>query len=57
MVLTGVLVIFVGKFSWAGKLPGDINWRSGSYSGSIPIVSSVLASILLTVILNIVLRR
>lgn len=50
-------MISVGKLPWAGKLPGDIHWRSGSYSVSVPIVSSVLASILLTVILNIVLRR
>lgn len=62
VVLAGVLIIvvgvliYLGAFSWFGRLPGDIRYESGGVRVYIPIVSMLLISVALTLIFNL-LRR
>lgn len=52
VVLTGIMIWFVGdKFSWIGRLPGDINIERGNTRVFIPITTMILASILLSLIM------
>ena len=56
VVLTGLVLLVVGRVPFLGRLPGDITLRRGNVSWSVPIVSSVLLSILLTIVLNLLFR-
>jgi len=56
LLISGILVIFLGRFLNLDSLPGTIRIQSGSFRLVIPILASILLSILLTVILNIVVR-
>ena len=56
LVMVGILVILAGKFSFLGKLPGDLVIQTENISCFIPIVSSLVISLLLTIVLNILLR-
>lgn len=54
LVITGfVLHIAPGIFNWFGKLPGDINIKTGANRLFIPITSMILISLILTILLNI----
>lgn len=55
LALLGVLV-YVGGFSWFGRLPGDIRYEGESSRVFVPITSMLLLSVLLTVLVNL-LRR
>ena len=58
----GILFLIIGliwhffpnAFSWFGRMPGDVNYRSqdGSFSFHFPIVTMIIVSIILTIILN-----
>ncbi len=52
LAIIGVLLLFVGKIPYIGKLPGDIYMKRGNFSLYFPIVTCILLSILLTLILN-----
>lgn len=53
ITIIGVIVYFFGdKFSWFGKLPGDINIEREDFRFYFPLTTMIL----LTVILNIALR-
>lgn len=49
----GLILLFVDKIPFLGKLPGDISFKSGNTKIYFPIVTCVILSILLTIILNI----
>ena len=64
----GVILIVVGgalwllgsaseKFSWIGRLPGDIDIQKGNWRFYFPLTSSILLSILLTILLSLFFRR
>nr|WP_309594843.1 DUF2905 domain-containing protein [Moraxella osloensis] len=58
----GILFLIIGliwhffptAFSWFGRMPGDVNYRSegGGFSFHFPIVTMIIMSIILTIILN-----
>ena len=50
------LVVYVGGFSWFGRLPGDIRYQGENTRVFVPITSMILASAALTVLVNL-LRR
>lgn len=50
------LLIYLGAFSWFGRLPGDIRYERGSVRVYIPIVSMLLISVALTVLFNLLSR-
>ena len=56
----GAILLVAGQvpgLSRLGRLPGDLHWRTGNVSVSVPIVSCLLLSIILTIVLNVMLRR
>lgn len=57
LFVAGVAVYFSDKFSFLGRLPGDIHLERENFSFHFPVVTSILISIILTVILNLFFRR
>jgi len=55
-VITGLILIFIDKIPFLGKLPGDIFINNGKVKIYIPIVTSIILSVLLTIILNLIQR-
>lgn len=56
IILMGVILLFVNKIPYIGKLPGDIYIRKENFTFYFPLATSILLSIVLTLILNIILR-
>jgi hypothetical protein len=56
IVVLGLLFLLLARFSFFGRLPGDINFSSGNFTCVVPVVSMILLSILLTVIANVIIR-
>jgi len=50
------LVVYVGGFSWFGRLPGDIRYQGANTRVFVPITSMLLASAVLTLLVNLVRR-
>jgi hypothetical protein len=50
LVLLGVAVSLVGRFTGLGRLPGDIVIRRPGFTLYFPVVTSVLLSLLLTAV-------
>jgi len=48
IALAGVLLVFVGRVPWIGRLPGDIQVHRGTWHFYVPLGTSVLLSLLLT---------
>ncbi len=57
LALVGILVNFVGKIPWIGKLPGDIYIQRENFSFYFPLTTSIILSIFLTLILWLFSRR
>jgi len=56
IALMGLVLLFMGRVPFVGRLPGDITFRRGNVSCFIPIATSILLSLLLTIVLNLVFR-
>jgi membrane protein implicated in regulation of membrane protease activity len=50
ITLAGVLLLFVGRVPWIGRLPGDIHIQRGNWSFYFPIATSIVLSLLLTLL-------
>jgi Protein of unknown function (DUF2905) len=50
LLVIGVLVTVLGKFTPLGRLPGDIVVRRPNFTFYFPVVTSILLSILLTIV-------
>lgn len=50
ILITGIILTFVPKLNFFGKLPGDISIKKENYSFYFPVVTSIVISILLTLI-------
>jgi hypothetical protein len=48
MVLLGALLVFSGKISWLGRLPGDIFIKRENFSFYFPLTTCILISLLLS---------
>lgn len=57
IALVGISLLFIGKFPWFGKLPGDFFWRGKNVSFYFPVTTSILISIVLSVIMWLINRR
>lgn len=57
LLVAGLLIHFVGRFTPLGRLPGDIVVRRSNFTFYFPIVTSILLSVLLTVVLWFFQRR
>lgn len=56
IALMGLVLLFMGRVPFLGRLPGDITFRRGNVSCFIPIATSILLSLLLTIVLNLLFR-
>jgi hypothetical protein len=57
IVLTGVVLVLVGRVPWLGRLPGDIHLQRGNFTFYFPLATSLLLSVVLTLILYFLGRR
>jgi len=57
LALIGVLILFVGKLPWLGRLPGDILIERKNFSFYFPLTTSLLISLVLSMILWLLSRR
>ncbi len=57
IALAGVLLVFVGRVPWIGRLPGDIDIQRGNWHFYFPIATSILLSLLLTLLVWLFGRR
>ena len=57
LLIAGVVISLLGRFTPAGRLPGDVVYRRGNFTFYFPIVTSILLSVLLTGIMWLFNRR
>jgi len=57
LICLGLLLMFLPKIPYLGKLPGDIYIKKGNFTFYFPLATSILLSLLLTLILNLLLRK
>ena len=55
-LLLGIVLILAPKIPFAGRLPGDILVRRGSFTVYFPLVTMIVVSVGLTIVLNLLLR-
>ena len=51
MVGVGVLLMFVDKIPYIGKLPGDINIKRDNFQFYFPLATSIVLSVVLSLVL------
>lgn len=56
LIFVAGLVVAAGQHFGLGRLPGDLQFRSGNTNVYIPIVTSIVLSLVLTIVLNVLLR-
>ena len=56
-IVVGVVLLFLPRIPWLGRLPGDIVVQRERVTFYFPIVTSIVVSIVLTILLNIFFRR
>ena len=57
IALAGLVLLFVGRVPWIGRLPGDIHVQRGNWSFYFPLGTSILLSLLLTLLFWVFGRR
>ncbi|MHA6252137.1 DUF2905 domain-containing protein [Oceanobacillus sp. CAU 1775] len=51
LIITGIVLIIIGLlWRFIGKLPGDIQFKTGNFTFYFPIVTSIVVSIVLTLV-------
>lgn len=56
-IFIGLLLMFLPKIPYLGKLPGDIYIKRDNFTFYFPLGTSILLSILLTLLLNLLFRK
>ncbi len=54
LLLTGLLIMALGRFLEGGKLPGDIVIKKENFTFYFPIATSILISIILSLVIYVV---
>ena len=57
LIALGVMLPYVAKFNFFGKLPGDIKVKGENFSFYFPIATCIVLSILLTLLGKLFLRK
>jgi len=57
IIVSGLVMIYIDRIPYIGRLPGDINIHGKEWSIHFPIVTGIVLSLILTVILNLFFRR
>lgn len=55
IVISGVIIFFIGRNFSIKKLPGDIFYKNEKITVFFPIVSMIVISIILTIVVNVIL--
>lgn len=53
----GLVLVFMGKIPWIGRLPGDFFFRGKNVTVYFPLMTSIVVSVVLTLILWFINRR
>ncbi len=53
MVIAGLVLIFLPKLPFIGRLPGDFVIKRGNFTFYFPLATSIILSIILTIIFSI----
>ncbi len=56
LVLIGVVILFIQKVPFLGKLPGDILIKRGNFTFYFPLATGIIISIIVSLILYIISR-
>ncbi len=54
LVVIGVILLFIGKVPFLGKLPGDVVIKKDHFTFYVPLASSIIISILISLILYLI---
>ena len=54
LVVIGVILLFIGKVPFLGKLPGDILIKKEHFTFYFPLTTSIIISILISLILYLI---
>ena len=57
LVGLGVMILFIGKLPWLGRLPGDIFIQKKNFSFFFPVTTSIFLSFILSLISYLFSRR
>jgi membrane protein implicated in regulation of membrane protease activity len=57
IALIGVILTFVGRVPWLGRLPGDIYVQRGNWSFYFPLATSLVLSLVLSLLFYLLGRR
>ncbi|UCE80113.1 MAG: DUF2905 domain-containing protein [Nitrospiraceae bacterium] len=57
VVAVGILLTFIPKIPWLGKLPGDILIQKRNITFYFPLVTCIIISIVLTILFSLIGRR
>jgi DUF2905 family protein len=52
----GLLLMLGARVPWAGRLPGDVVYRKGSFNFYFPVVTCIVLSVVVTLLLRILKR-
>ena len=53
LVIAGILLIFLPKLPFIGRLPGDFVIKKGNFTFYFPLATSIILSIILTILFSI----
>jgi DUF2905 family protein len=56
-IAVGVVLLFLPRIPWLGRLPGDIVVQRERVTLYVPLATSIVVSIVLTILLNLFFRR
>jgi hypothetical protein len=54
LISAGLILLFLQKVPFLGRLPGDILIKRGNFSFSFPLATSIAASLLISLILYVI---
>lgn len=57
LIAVGAVLTFGGKFSWFGRLPGDIYIQKKNFTFFFPVTTSILVSILISILMILLRKR
>jgi hypothetical protein len=57
LALVGLVLVFVDRVPWIGRLPGDVHVQRGNWTFYFPLGTSIVLSLVLTLVLWLIGRR
>jgi Protein of unknown function (DUF2905) len=57
LAVVGLVLVFVDRVPWIGRLPGDVHVQRGNWTIYVPLGTSIVLSVVLTLVLWLIGRR